>query len=93
MLKEFDLTNLPGSDRFIRILGEDGVCYHVIDKALCHDHMAGLAADGYQCKVVSRRAVPPCRFCYFGATRSSYRDASWLGGDTAYFDAELQTTP
>lgn len=87
MLKKLNHSMLPSDDRFVRVTGEDGVCYHIVNRALCNRHISDLTEDGYSCQIVSREEVPPCRCCYFGATLSTYQDASWLDGQDTYFEA------
>lgn len=86
MFKSLNHSTLPSDDRFIRVAGEDGVCYHVVNRALCSQHISNLVADGCTGRIVSREKVPPCRCCYFGTTLSTCQDASWLDGQDAYFN-------
>lgn len=87
-MKQLTFATLPARDRFLRVVGEDGAFYHVVDLALCKQHIDALTDDGYTCKIVPRKSVPPCRCCYFGASLVAYQDASWLRGETVYFGEE-----
>jgi hypothetical protein len=75
---------IPSTDRFIKVLGEDGTFYDLCCKADVATHIKSLTSNGYTAVAVNRKQVPACRFRDFTNGLDSYSDAAWKNGTDLY---------
>lgn len=75
---------VPTNTSFIKVSGEDGVFYDLVNSYDSKKHIATLINDGYEAKIVSPKIVPSCIMRDFTDSLNKYVEVVFRGGGDFY---------
>lgn len=75
---------IPSNLRFVKVTGEDGTFYDLVERYDIKEHVKNLTDGGYIAVAVPKTAVPDCIYRDFSNGLGSYTEGSINGSETFY---------
>lgn len=75
---------VPAETSFIKVIGEDGAFYDLVNSRDAKAHKTRLINEGYIAKTVSPKMVPSCTLRDFTDSLNAYIEVAFKGGGDFY---------